>query len=123
MRQQKILIVGAGLVGGSAALFCAHATPSAEIVVIDIEPVRAEGQVLDLAHAAAMWGHNRFHAGSHADATDADVVVITAGAGVKPGQPRLDLVTYPSLNDEEKAALKRSAEIVKEATETGLAAI
>lgn len=92
MRQPKIVIVGAGLVGGSAALFCAHATPSAEIVVIDIEPVRAEGQVLDLAHAAAMWGHNRFRAGSYADATDADVVVITAGAGVKPGQTRLDLV-------------------------------
>lgn len=76
MRQPKILIVSAGLVGGSAALFCAHATPSAEIVVIDIEPVRAEGQVLDLAHAAAMWGHNRFRAGSYADATETALAAI-----------------------------------------------
>nr|WP_256504672.1 hypothetical protein [Cupriavidus sp. WGlv3] len=91
MRQPKIVIVGAGLVGGSAALFTALAIPSAEIVVIDLARIRAEGQVLDLAHAAAFWGHNRFHAGEYEDARDADVIVITAGVGVKPGQTRLDL--------------------------------
>lgn len=91
MRQPKIVIVGAGLVGGSAALFTALAIPSAEIVVIDLARVRAEGQVLDLAHAAAFWGHNRFHAGEYEDARDADIIVITAGVGVKPGQTRLDL--------------------------------
>ena len=51
MRQHKIAIVGAGLVGGSAALLAAYSIPGVEIV----EPVRAEGQVLDLAHAAAIW--------------------------------------------------------------------
>lgn len=91
MRQPKIAIVGAGLVGGSAALFAALAIPSAEIVLVDIERVRAEGQTLDLVHAAAFWGHNRFTAGDLDDAQDADIIVITAGAGVKPGQTRLDL--------------------------------
>lgn len=91
MRQPKIVIVGAGLVGGSAALFCAFTIPSAEIVIIDVERVRAEGQTLDLAHAAAFWGHDRFCAGDYEDARDADIVVITAGVGVKPGQTRLDL--------------------------------
>ncbi|WP_321788872.1 lactate/malate family dehydrogenase [Paraburkholderia sp. J94] len=91
MHQPKIVIVGAGLVGGSAALFVAVTIPSAEIVIIDVARVRAEGQVMDLAHAAAFWGHNRFHAGDYDDARDADVVVITAGVGVKPGQTRLDL--------------------------------
>ncbi|SPA43238.1 L-lactate dehydrogenase [Cupriavidus taiwanensis] len=91
MRQPKIVIVGAGLVGGSAALFTALAIPSAEIVVIDLARVRAEGQVLDLAHAAAFWGHHRFQAGEYEDARDADIIVITAGVGVKPGQTRLDL--------------------------------
>ncbi|CAG9168139.1 L-lactate dehydrogenase [Cupriavidus laharis] len=91
MRQPKIVIVGAGLVGGSAALFAAVAIPSAEIVIIDVARVRAEGQVLDLAHAAAIWGHNRFHAGDYQSAKDADLIVITAGVGVKPGQTRLDL--------------------------------
>ena len=57
MRQPKIVIVGAGLFGGSAALFAAVAIPSAEMVIIDLERVRAEGQALDLAHAAAFWGH------------------------------------------------------------------
>jgi tRNA A37 threonylcarbamoyladenosine dehydratase len=47
IRQRKIAIVGAGLVGGSAALFSAYAVPGVEIVVIDFEPVRAEGQVVD----------------------------------------------------------------------------
>jgi len=92
MRQPKIVIVGAGLVGGSAALFAAVAIPGAQIVIIDLERVRAEGQALDLAHATAFWGHDRVRAGDDADARDADIVVVTAGAGVKPGQTRLDLV-------------------------------
>jgi L-lactate dehydrogenase len=89
--QRKIAIVGAGLVGGSAALFSAYSIPGVEIVMIDVEPVRAEGQVLDLAHAAAIWRSAHFHAGDYADAKGADIVVITAGAGVKPGQTRLDI--------------------------------
>jgi L-lactate dehydrogenase len=93
MRQPKIVIVGAGLVGGSAAMFAAFTIPSAQIVIIDLERVRAEGQALDLAHAAAFWGHDRFCAGDYQDADDADIVVITAGVGVKPGQTRLDLAT------------------------------
>ncbi len=91
MRQPKIVVVGAGLVGGSAALFAAGAIPSAEVVIIDLERIRAEGQALDLAHSAAFWGGNRFYAGNYEDAHGADVVVITAGVGVKPGQTRLDL--------------------------------
>jgi L-lactate dehydrogenase len=92
MRQPKIVIVGAGLVGGSAALFSAVAIPSAEVVIIDLERVRADAQALDLAHATAFWGNDRVHAGEYADARHADVVVVTAGVGVKPGQTRLDLV-------------------------------
>jgi L-lactate dehydrogenase len=91
MRQPKIVTVGAGLVGGTAALFAAVAVPSAEIVLIDVERVRAEGQVLDLAHAAVFWGHDRFRSGDYDSARDADIVVIAAGAGVSAGQTRLDL--------------------------------
>lgn len=96
IKQHKIAIVGAGLVGGSAALFACYSIPGVEIVLIDVDPVRAEGQVLDLAHAAAIWRSADFHAGDYADARDADIVVITAGAGVKPGQTRLDLVQINS---------------------------
>ncbi|HET7791815.1 MAG TPA: lactate dehydrogenase [Rhizobacter sp.] len=92
MRQPKIVIVGAGLVGGSAALFASVAIPSAQIVIVDIERVRAEAQALDLAHATAFWGHERVRAGEFSDAQGADVIVITAGVGVRPGQTRLDLV-------------------------------
>ena len=60
MRQHKIAIVGACLVGGSAALLAAYSIPGVEIV----EPVRAEGQVLDLAHAAAIWRSADFRAGA-----------------------------------------------------------
>ena len=92
IKQHKIAIVGAGLVGGSAALFACYSIPGVEIVLIDVDPVRAEGQVLDLAHAAAIWRSADFRAGDYSDAKNADIVVITAGAGVKPGQTRLDLV-------------------------------
>ena len=90
--QHKIAIVGAGLVGGSAALFACYSILGVEIVLIDVDPVRAEGQVLDLAHAAAIWRSADFRAGDYSDAKNADIVVVTAGAGVKPGQTRLDLV-------------------------------
>lgn len=93
MRQPKIVIVGAGLVGGSAALFAAVAIPSAEIIIVDLARGHAEGQALDLAHAAAFWGHNRFYAGDYESARDADIIVITAGVSVKPGQTRLDLAS------------------------------
>jgi len=96
IKQHKIAIVGAGLVGGSAALFACYSIPGVEIVLIDVDPVRAEGQVLDLAHAAAIWRSADFHAGDYPDARDADIVVITAGAGVKKGQTRLDLVQINS---------------------------
>ena len=91
MRQPKIVIVGAGLVGGSAALFASVAIPSAQIVIIDLERLRAEGQALDLAHAAAFWGQDPFIAGDYESARNADIIVITAGASVKAGQTRLDL--------------------------------
>jgi L-lactate dehydrogenase len=91
MRRPKILIVGAGMVGGAAALFCAATIPSAEVVILDLERVRSDAQALDLAHATAFWGHDRVHAGDWSAATDADIVVVTAGAGVKAGQTRLDL--------------------------------
>jgi L-lactate dehydrogenase len=96
IRQHKIAIVGAGLVGGSAALFACYSIPGVEIVLIDVDPIRAEGQVLDLAHAAAIWRSADFHAGDYSDARNADIVVITAGAGVKKGQTRLDLVQINS---------------------------
>ena len=84
IRQHKIAIVGAGLVGGSAALFAAYSIPGAEIVLIDVEPVRAEGQVLDLAHAAAIWRSADFRAGDYQDARGArlpDAICDRIGAG------------------------------------------
>jgi L-lactate dehydrogenase len=91
IRQPKIAIVGAGLVGGSAALFAAYAIPGAEVLIIDVEPTRAEGQAFDIAHAAALWRAARVSAGDYEDAAGADIVVLTAGAAMKPGQTRLDL--------------------------------
>jgi len=91
MKRPKIVIVGAGTVGGTAALFTALAVPSAQIVLVDVERVRADAQALDLAHAGAFWGHDRVRAGDFADAWGAAIVVVTAGLGVRPGQTRLDL--------------------------------
>src|SRR6185312_6778283 len=71
--------------------FTSYTVPSAEIVMLDLEAARAEGQVLDLAHAAAFWRSARLYAGDYDDTRHADIVIVTAGAGVKPGQTRLDL--------------------------------
>lgn len=64
---------------------------AAEIVLIDIDVARAEGEVRDLNHAAH-FAQARVRAGGYADCVGAAAVIITAGVNQKPGQTRIDLL-------------------------------
>jgi L-lactate dehydrogenase len=64
---------------------------AADIVLIDIDKNRAQGEVMDLSHAAH-FAHARVRVGDYEDCAHAAAVVITAGVNQKPGQTRLDLV-------------------------------
>ena len=63
-----------------------------EIVLIDANQEKAEGEALDIAHGAPFARPTKIYAGEYKDIADAAIVVVTAGAGQKPGETRLDLV-------------------------------
>jgi L-lactate dehydrogenase len=86
-------VIGAGFVGSSFAYsLMIHGTVS-EIVLIDVDKKRAEGEAMDLNHGVSFVQPVRVWAGDYQDCQDADIVVITAGLAQKPGESRLDLVT------------------------------
>ena len=89
---QKIILVGDGAVGSSYAFALVTQNIAQEVGIIDINTSKTEGDAIDLSHALAFTSPKKIYAATYADAHDADVVVITAGAPQKPGETRLDLV-------------------------------
>lgn len=85
------MIVGAGSVGATTAYALLLSDLATEIVIVDIDKMRAEGEVSDLSHAAH-FSQAKVRTGDYADCAGATAVVITAGVNQKPGQTRLDLV-------------------------------
>lgn len=91
--QRKVVIVGAGFVGMSYAYAMLNQNACDELVLIDIDKKRADGEAMDLNHGLAFSGsHMRIYAGEFEDCKDADIVAISAGVSQKPGEVRLDLL-------------------------------
>ncbi len=89
----KVAIVGgAGAVGASAAYALMMSGLVSEIVLVDVNERRAEGEAMDLMHGAPFVRPVTVRAGAYADCANCQIVVITAGAAQKPGETRLDLV-------------------------------
>ena len=92
IRPARVAIVGVGNVGSSFAYALLLSGLASEIVLIDANQRRAEGEAMDLQHAVPFTRPVRVWAGSYADCAGAAVTVIAAGAAQKPGETRLDLV-------------------------------
>ncbi|MFC7557515.1 L-lactate dehydrogenase [Pseudoroseomonas wenyumeiae] len=90
--QGKVGIIGAGLVGAAAGYLLANVPGVSEVVLLDVDLARARSEAADIAHAAAFSSPALVRAGDYADLAGAQVVVVTAGASLKPGQTRLDLL-------------------------------
>ena len=91
--KRKVVIVGTGMVGMSYAYCLLNQAACDELVLIDINRKRAEGEAMDLNHGLAFAASNMLiYAGEYSDCEDADVVVICAGVAQKPGETRLDLL-------------------------------
>lgn len=90
---RKVVIVGTGFVGTSIAYAMINQGISNELVLIDVNQEKAEGEALDLLDGMA-WGEENVAvwSGDYDECSDADLVVVTAGINQKPGQTRLDLV-------------------------------
>lgn len=90
---RKVVVVGTGFVGTSIAYSMINQGIVNELVLIDVNQEKAEGEALDLLDGVS-WGQENVDvwSGGYEECHDADVVVITAGANQKPGQTRLELV-------------------------------
>lgn len=89
---QKCAIIGCGFVGASIAFRFLESGLFSEMVLIDLNKDKSEGEALDLAHGIPFTRPMSIYSGSYDDLEDCAVVVITAGGAQKPGQTRTDLV-------------------------------
>jgi len=90
---RKIALVGTGMVGMSFAYSLLNQSVCDELVLIDLNRSRAEGEAMDLNHGLAFApGNMKIYAGTYEDCKDADIVTICAGVAQKPGETRLDLL-------------------------------
>lgn len=91
-KNTKISVIGAGFVGSSTVFALMNGGLASEIVIVDVNKDKAEGEAMDLSHGAAFVKPVDVRAGEYADTKDSDIVIITAGAAQKPGETRLDLI-------------------------------
>lgn len=92
INDRKVAIIGCGFVGSSSAFALMQSGIFSEIVLIDVDRNRAEGEALDISHGVPFASPMKIYAGDYSDLGDAAMVVVTAGAAQKPGETRLDLV-------------------------------
>lgn len=91
-KARKVMIIGAGNVGASAAYALLNQTICEELILVDLNTTRAQAHVQDLSDAAAyMPGMINISCREASDCADVDIAVITvSGGALKPGQTRLD---------------------------------
>ena len=87
----KITIIGAGSVGSTIAYTLSQKSIASEIVLIDINRQKAEGEVMDIDQGTSFREPISIVAGDYPDAADSDIVIITSGIARKPGQTRIEL--------------------------------
>ncbi len=87
----KVTIIGAGSVGATIAYTLVATGSVAEIVLIDVNEPKAQGEAMDIKQATPYLSPVKIYCGSYEDAAGSDIVIITSGVGRKPGQSRIDL--------------------------------
>ncbi len=92
VNSRKVAVIGTGFVGSSSAFALMESGLFSEMVLLDADQNRAEGEALDISHGLPFARPMKITAGTYDDLVDAAIIVITAGAGQKPGETRLDLV-------------------------------
>ena len=87
----KVTIIGTGSVGSTIAYTLALYGSVSEIVLIDVNNVKAEGEAMDIRQGLPFCHSISIHAGTYEDAAGSNIVILTSGVARKPGQTRLDL--------------------------------
>ena len=92
INSKKAVMIGCGFVGSASVFALMQSGLFTEIVLIDADKNKAEGEAMDISHGIPFASPMKIYAGDYDDVADAAIVVISAGAGQKPGETRLDLV-------------------------------
>lgn len=92
VNSRKVAVIGCGFVGSSSAFALMQSGLFSEMVLIDADTKRAEGEAMDISHGISFARPMQIYAGNYDDITDASIIVITAGANQKPDETRLDLI-------------------------------
>ncbi len=92
INQRKVAMIGCGFVGAATAFSLMESGLFTEMVLIDADKARAEGEALDISHGLPFARPMKIYAGDYDDIVDAAIIIITAGANQKPDETRLDLV-------------------------------
>lgn len=91
--KRKMVLVGTGMVGMSFAYAALNQNICDELVLIDLNEVRARGEAMDLNHGLAFSNSSmKIYFGDYSDCSDADIVLICAGVNQKPDETRLELL-------------------------------
>ena len=98
---QKAAVIGCGFVGSTIAYALMQKGTFSELVLLDANHAKAEGEAMDISHGLPFAHAMDIREGDYEGIADAAVVIITAGANQKPGETRLDLV-------QKNAAIMRS---------------
>lgn len=89
---RKVAIIGCGFVGSATAFTLMQSKLFSEMVLLDADYDKADGEAKDIAHGIPFSGQMKIYAGGYDDISDAAIIIITAGANQKPNETRLDLV-------------------------------
>lgn len=89
---RKAAMIGCGFVGSASVFSLMQTSLFSEIVLIDADPMKAEGEAMDISHGIPFSRPMKIYAGTYDDIVDAAIIIITAGANQKPDETRLDLV-------------------------------
>ena len=91
-RMRKCGIIGCGNVGATTAFTLMQTGWFSEMVLLDLDVRKAEGEAADLAHGLPFHSPMDIYAGDYADLCDCGLIIITAGANQRPGETRMDLM-------------------------------
>lgn len=89
---RKGAVIGCGFVGSAIAFTLMQSRLFTELVLLDVNFDKADGEAKDIAHGIPFSGQMKIYAGTYDDIADAAVLIVTAGANQKPEETRLDLV-------------------------------
>ena len=89
---RKVVIIGCGFVGAACAFSLMQSGLFSEMVLIDSDKNRAEGEALDISHGVPFAKPVKIYAGDYDDIKNASILIVTAGANQKPDETRLNLV-------------------------------